>query len=251
MNKSQKISSHKISKNYSAFNNILQNNRNFIFMNHGYFPIHEKARDYLLDSSASLYCQFIDKIKSNTNVNLLDIGCGRGGGAHLMRNVYGFYNVHACDYNEDNIKFCKETFSNIHFSVEDAQELKSYSEDFFDYVFNIESSHCYPNKIDFFKSVYRVLKNDGLFFYADIFRKNKLDDEISQYFDIIEKKDITYNVLNSCEYIIAKFNKIYDSGSIQSNDYEKYDLVFGIFDDQFINYQNENIVFISYTLKKR
>ena len=40
-----------------------------------------------------------------------------------------------------------------------------------DVVMNIESSHCYPNIEEFFKGVHFMLKDNGVFVYAD-FRMN-------------------------------------------------------------------------------
>ena len=69
----------------------------------------------------------------------------------------------------------------------------------FDVVYNIESSHCYPNCQQFFAEVHRVLKPGGYFLYTDF----RYVDEVGDWqhsiadagFVIESKKIITSNVL--------------------------------------------------------
>lgn len=45
----------------------------------------------------------------------------------------------------------------------------------FDIVLNVESSHLYTNINKFLEEVYRVLKPDGYFCWADLRQKNEVD----------------------------------------------------------------------------
>jgi hypothetical protein len=70
-----------------------------------------------------------------------------------------------------------------------------------DFLINVESSHCYPNLEDFFKSVCHVLKDDGIFFYAD-FRFagsdfQRVQDLIDKHFTVVKYEDIRRGVYQS------------------------------------------------------
>ncbi len=70
-----------------------------------------------------------------------------------------------------------------------------------DFLINVESSHCYPRLEDFFKSICHVLKDDGIFFYAD-FRFSgsdfqRVQDLIDKYFTIVKYEDIRRGVYQS------------------------------------------------------
>lgn len=67
-----------------------------------------------------------------------------------------------------------------------------------DIILNVESSHCYPSLEEFFNAVCLVLKDDGIFLYADFRYSGEayqgVQDLIGKYFTIVKYEDIRRNV---------------------------------------------------------
>lgn len=135
------------------------------------------------------------------NKNILEVGCGRGGGARWVTKLLNPKKYFAIDLNAKEIQFCKHHFSNVkslNFSVGDAERIP-FTNEKFEVVLNVESSHVYPNVEIFFKEVYRVLKPKGYFLHADFRPAHKVSDWIKQLksagFEIEKKENITPKVL--------------------------------------------------------
>ena len=188
-------------KLYKKINSILKDDKNFEFMNHGYYPVDENLvhSTILLQNSAMLYFYILNKVDLSTVNNLLEVGCGRGGGLSLIKNKYNIKNVYGCDLSKDNIEYCNKNHTDMIFEVQDACNL-SYSQKF-DVILNIESSHCYSDIKKFFQKTSQYLKNSGIFLYADVFENWKLDivkNELKKNFFVLDETDITNNVYLSC-----------------------------------------------------
>ena len=185
---------------------------NIKFMNHGYAPSYEFIKDPLFKNQASLYLNALDGIHT-LGKTLLDVGCGRGGGAQTYLAYLDLKDVQACDINEKNIEYCNNSNDmGIKYSLCDAENL-AYSDESFDIVTSIESSHSYANPDLFFNEVYRVLKPGGIFSYLDtgnIIRK--FNKETSPYVSV-SYSDITENVINACKEDIDNFLFIEDADS--------------------------------------
>ena len=137
------------------------------FLNHGYYPFHEKIMDLsLCKAQASLYFQMFDGIDTQ-GLKILDVGCGRGGFLSLADRL-GFAEMHGCDTHNVHIDICKRTIKNAEFKTCDAGEIHLvYPHNYFDIVINVESSHCYENVPMFLRAVKKVMKKDGIFLHAD------------------------------------------------------------------------------------
>lgn len=203
----------------------------FIFMNHGYSPTSKLLdEDNIFINSASLYLNLLNDIDTKGKT-ILDVGCGRGGGVKTYSEVLEFDKIHACDYNEKFIDFCRNTHEKIEFKVCSATQLiDEYETNTFDLITNVESSHCYFDKgIEedfeikypkhdgflighvfglnrFFDGVAHILKPDGTFCYTDAFSEDQLLElEYSTFnknFIHIAKSDITENVVLACEELL-------------------------------------------------
>lgn len=178
------------------------------FMNHGYYPPHPitKKTNIIFKNQFSLYLSLFDNLKIE-NKNILEIGCGRGGGIKNLNKYYNFKEVHACDLNKKNIEYCNKDNSNIKFKISDAENL-DYKNNLFDIVINVESSHCYENPELFFNEVKRVLKPDGIFLYTDVGKTIRYFNNFHNLFKNIYRTDITENVLNSCKDDIKNFKNL-------------------------------------------
>jgi ubiquinone/menaquinone biosynthesis C-methylase UbiE len=182
---------------------------NVDFMNHGYYPSHDfiKKEDQDFKNQLSLYFSLFDNLKFK-NKNILEIGCGRGGGIKALNKYFNFKEVHACDLNEKNIEYCKtNNDTNIKFKVSDAQNL-DYPDNYFDIIINVESSYNYENFSLFFNEVKRVLKPDGIFLYTDTGPAIYFFPNFFHLFKNIIRTDITDNVANACKDDIENFKNL-------------------------------------------
>jgi ubiquinone/menaquinone biosynthesis C-methylase UbiE len=205
--------------NMKAFSNLLNEDKDIKFLNHGYFPINSRIKkDSLFNTCASLYVNLFEKYLPNfySDETVLDIGCGRGGGIEILKDIFDLKNIYGCDFNENNIAFCKKN-TDAYFRVCDAIDL-NYPVNFFNCVINIESSNCYTDIDRFFAEVNKVLKPGGNFLYADIFKdinhvERYINKIINAGFEIIDINDITYNTYLSCIHI----DKMIDQHIIKNN----------------------------------
>ena len=104
-----------------------------------------------------------------TNRNVLEVGCGRGGGASFVAGYLRPSRMTGVDLSEKAVEFCRKrhVVQNLEFRAGDAEHLP-FADKTFDAVINVESSHCYPSLPSFYAEVRRVLKPGGHFLYADL-----------------------------------------------------------------------------------
>ncbi|OSC42370.1 phthiotriol/phenolphthiotriol dimycocerosates methyltransferase [Mycobacterium decipiens] len=104
-----------------------------------------------------------------TGKQVLEVGCGHGGGAsYLMRTLHPATYT-GLDLNGAAIKLClgRHNVPGLTFMKGDAENLP-FPDESFDAVINVESSHCYPHLSRFFAEVARVLRPGGHFLYSDM-----------------------------------------------------------------------------------
>ncbi len=181
------------------------------FFNWGYSPLDpdlprlelaaEQERDR---QSIQLYHHIAGQVDL-TDKEVLEVGCGRGGGAAFVKTRLGPASMVGIDLAEANAAVCNERHKHIDglsFRPGDAENLP-FDERSFDAVLNVESSHCYPDRLAFFREVFRVLRPGGHFLYGDIidapdlgrFRLDVRDCGLTP----VHVEDITLNVLRSRE----------------------------------------------------
>ena len=138
---------------------------------------------------------------------VVEVGCGRGGGASWIAKTYNPKNLIAFDFSKDAIGLASNWYSsqkNLSFKFGNAEDLplKDNSKDI---IYNVESSHCYGNVEAFVKEVYRSLRNGGNFCWTDFRDKptmEKLHDIfLGAGFEIVSKKDVTKEVLDALDDI--------------------------------------------------
>ena len=101
--------------------------------------------------------------------DVLEVGCGHGGGASYLTRTLGPASYTGLDLNPAGIAFCQERHRvrGLQFVRGDAENLP-FPDNSFDAVLNIESSHLYPDFPRFLDEVARVLRPGGHFLYADL-----------------------------------------------------------------------------------
>jgi ubiquinone/menaquinone biosynthesis C-methylase UbiE len=151
-----------------------------------------KPEEYiLLDKVYGNYISFQERIipiintyKANTEINVLEIGCGTGITSELLLRYIGNIKLTTIDIDDKMIEFAKQTLSsytNINFIVSDAisfvEKQKSNSLDFIVSAFTI---HNLPSEYrqQLYKELYRILKADGLFINADKFVSDNKEEQI-------------------------------------------------------------------------
>ena len=141
-----------------------------------------------------------------SNMDLLEVGSGRGGGASYVQQHLNTGTVTGLDISSDAIKLSESSFDipGLSFLQGDSENLP-FEKSSFDIILNVESSHCYGDTEKFFVEVQRVLKNGGYFLWCD-FRTNKEMDLLFETFlrsgFIIEKeKDITKNIMSALDIV--------------------------------------------------
>ncbi len=178
------------------------------FMNLGYISndaLRLKESDQADKNFINLYHELLRDIDLKEK-SVLEVGCGRGGGCYYMDEYRSVKKAKGIDLSGANITICNEANSsaNVLFVEADAERF-SFNEELFDVVINLESSHCYNSKKDFFSCVYKALDDDGLFMYGDLFEDSyikKIEKILTEAGFVIEaQKEITAGVVDSLDVI--------------------------------------------------
>ena len=176
-------------------------------MNYGYakkgFKIQLLDEDEKERYPIQLYHHITNQIEV-TNLDVLEIGSGRGGGASYVHRYFKTKSLVGLDISARAVELCNERYGEpgLSFVVGDSEN-PPFTEKTFDVVLNVESSHCYGNIECFLSGVLRLLKEDGFFLWSD-FRshqemKDLFDLFLSVGFKIVKEEDITRNILLSLE----------------------------------------------------
>ena len=162
-----------------------QKDSNFRFMNYG-FTDGDELKISPEDEGDRLFIQLYNMNIRDVEIGgkeVLEVGSGRGGGASWIARKYNPKYLLAVDYSDEAILLSQGWFSdqdNLEFRVGNAQQLPL-SDQSFDIVYNVESSHCYADVPAFISEVFRVLKPGGKFCWTDM-RDKKTMEKMHQIF---------------------------------------------------------------------
>ena len=100
--------------------------------------------------------------------DVLEVGCGRGGGAAFVMESLGPRSVTGVDLATTAIRRCRARYGRpgLTFRVGDAERLP-FPDGRFDVVISVESTHCYPDVPRFLAEARRVLRPGGRLLLAD------------------------------------------------------------------------------------
>lgn len=144
------------------------------FINYGYASIDPLSDGIPLDEgdeaerySLQLYHHVAGAVELEGR-HVLEVGCGRGGGADYIRRYLMPATITGVDYSENAVDFCCQTYAaeGLSFKTGKAESLP-FGDGSFDIVINVESSHCYDSADLFFGEANRVLREGGYLLYAD------------------------------------------------------------------------------------
>jgi ubiquinone/menaquinone biosynthesis C-methylase UbiE len=203
---------------------VLIEDDQFIFMNLGYAALDSNETQGRPEDPAQLHRfseQLYEHVAGGADLqgkDVLEVGCGRGGGSAYIQRRFQPKSLISIDIAEKNIDRCKDRFSDTGIVFQQADALALPSKDSsFDVIINIESSHCYPSREEFFQEVARCLRPGGIFLYADLvwpildnisFQKLRKM-LVNTGFISLRSEDITGNVLKSRDILSEStlFNK--------------------------------------------
>lgn len=204
---------------YEGLNRLLRRSPTG-FLNYGYAALGDGGRQCPLsaESEADRYgIQLYDHVAgavSLAGLDVLEVGCGRGGGAAFLFARHGPRSLTAIDLSERAVAHCRRTHARagLRFRSGDAEHLP-FADGSFDAVVNVESSHCYPDMSRFLSEVKRVLRPGGVLLFADL-RHTELKDPdspmiadvarlreqvLASGLEVVEEEDITFNVLRALQ----------------------------------------------------
>lgn len=189
--------------------NKLDTNGEARLLNYGYAELDGAKIDLdpQLESdryAIQLYHHIAGQVPVHAN-DVLEVGCGRGGGASYVARVFEPRRYVGLDINKTSIAFDRQFYRaqrNLEFVAGDAHALP-FGDDTFDGALNVESSHHYHDLQRFLAEVHRVLKPGGTFVMACFPNGNEPDAlrrclRASQ-FDCALEEDITANVVRALE----------------------------------------------------
>lgn len=118
--------------------------------------------------SERLYAQALATVDLR-HKDVVEVGSGRGGGSEYIARVHVPRSVIGVDASGALVRWCRKRYDQEPpaFVRGDALALPFPSTSV-DAVVNIESSHCYPSRGDFFREVSRVLRPGGQLVLADL-----------------------------------------------------------------------------------
>lgn len=192
---------------YELLSRILKNDK-IKFLNLGYVPDEKEMLLLIPEDEPERLCiqlyHYLLKETDLKNKDVLEVGCGRGGGCYYFVNYLDAEKVTGIDIASGNIKFCKENYPKAQFKFLQAEaETFSLSDGSFDVVVNVESSHCYTSREAFVKNVSKALKPGGYFVYADMLTESQFNEMETFFkneeFSIVRKRNITPNVLSAID----------------------------------------------------
>lgn len=198
---------------------LLDRKKEILTMNYGYHlkqPIHLDPSDERYRHSLQLY-HFVTQHVEIAGKDILEIGCGRGGGASYITRYLHPRSYIGCDLTKKSIDFNKKQYKNIpnlSFIQGNAHALPFQNESC-DVVINVETSHHYKDFPRFLAESKRVLRSNGYLLltdYRETTQIQTLDKAITESgFQKIIYKDITADVVKALELDSAEHERLVET----------------------------------------
>jgi len=181
-----------------------------VFMNYGYADLDPGCTGLELATAdeEDRYCiQLYHHVAGAVDIeghDVLEIGCGRGGGASYVARYLRPNSMTGIDIAAEAVEFCRRHYSvgNLRFEHGDAEALP-FEDGSFDTVVNVESSHCYASMPRFLAEVRRALRPGGWLLLADRRDRNGVDTLrnhlVNAGFEVVREKRITDNILRALD----------------------------------------------------
>jgi fatty-acid O-methyltransferase len=155
-----------------------------------------------------------------TGKQVLEVGCGHGGGASYLTRTFKPKSYTGLDLNASGIEFCRRRhqLAGLEFVEGNAEDLP-FPAEAFDAVINVESSHLYPHFDRFLDEVTRVLRPGGTFLYTDMWQWFQVEererDLTATGMQIANAREITTEVLRGADLNISHWEAAWDSPALR------------------------------------
>lgn len=181
----------------------------FLFMNYGF---HDEMNAISLNDEDEPFRYFIQlynhivKDIDLQNKDVIEVGCGRGGGGAFLLNYKNPRSYTGIDLSETAIVWCRRQFqfANARW-IQGFADALPVPDNSMDVVVNVESSHCYPSMASFLSEVNRTLKPNGYMAFCDIRRISgieALDANIATSgLNVLKRHEITTHVFDALDHI--------------------------------------------------
>jgi len=253
-------------KSYDVIFHKMEGERWFTFFNHGLAPLTEDEaaelprlgpEDDRWRHQTLLYLYLLvlaTRVQGGgvlrPGLELLDVGCGRGGGLSAMKRHFPLGRAVGLDLNANQIAFCIDRHRDVDVEFRQGNALDMPFEDrSFDLVTNVESSHCYGDVGQFFREVSRVLKDEGLFLFTDIrapfdVERDRLLRQLGDAgLEVLLEEDITAKVARACEVDSTRFQfEVFGS--------DKAAYPRQIAQEKYQVYSTRSAVYLAYVIRK-
>ena len=202
---------------YDLLAEILPHAR-FTFMNMGYLEAdggadpHGNPFDDVGSGPATLYRTLLDHVEP-AGGDVLDLGCGRGGGSALVAGLRRVDSVVGLDLAPRNVAFCQRVHraEGLRFHCGDAARLP-FDDACFDLVLAVESAHCFEALDESLAEARRVLRPDGRLVFADEWPADSVPElEVRMRgagFRVVELADITTGVVRSIDALPPRVTRL-------------------------------------------
>jgi ubiquinone/menaquinone biosynthesis C-methylase UbiE len=178
-----------------------------LFMNYGYHHENESlplsSHDEINRYSIQLYHRMA-QLTVITNKNIVEVGCGRGGGLAYFTRTFNPASALGIDLDAKAMNFAANHYNlpKLEFHQGNAMHLKL-PDNSCDVLLNVESSHRYPLMGLFLDEVYRILRPGGYFLFTDFRPKHKFEAMkkmiAGKKFILKEEQIINKEVINALE----------------------------------------------------
>lgn len=197
---------------------------------HIHHGIHHDLSDFNTIAQETLIDKLAELIELQPKALVLDVGCGMGGTSIHLAEKYQA-SVTGISLSEAQVRIAQNAVpapirDQLHFKVEDAHVLRSFSDNTFDLLWSLESCEQFYDKEKFIAGAYRVLKPGGKLmiaswcsdkeFYEDKAAKNYVSlcktfdlpymptvmeykRLLSKYFEVLKAEDWSTRVSGSLE----------------------------------------------------
>lgn len=193
---------------YSAISFLLKD-EDSAFLNYGYVPLDSNKNELKLEvhDETDRFCLQLYSCVAGAwdlrSKDVLEIGCGRGGGASFIARYLHPASLVGVDLSARMIRYCQRhhRIDCLRFLRGEAENLP-FPSNSFDVVVNVESSHGYPSFDRFLCEVARVLRPRGTFLFADFRSRSDfklMRKQLNEQFAILEEEFITPNVIRALE----------------------------------------------------
>jgi ubiquinone/menaquinone biosynthesis C-methylase UbiE len=192
------------------FLSSLYHHRDLAFMNYGYAPLDPEESTlplHVTDEPNRFAIQLYHRVAGAIDLRgkeVLEVGCGRGGGASFVMRYLHPRSFTGVDYASKALAICgrQHRLPGLSFTRADAENLPFLANSV-DAVINVESSHCYSSMERFLGEAVRILRPGGSLLFADM-RERWCVDVLRQEMrasgmQVVEEERITPNVLRALE----------------------------------------------------